>query len=349
MRSAFIAVLLLAACANGDAPRPPAETTAADARPVAGFGPAPQDWQAVRLAVRATPLAPDAPDLAAVGALTFRGGLALSSDDARFGGLSGLYVAEDGNLLAVTDQGDWFAARIVLDAQGALKGLVDGRMSALRGPDGAPLTDKALADAEGLARLPDGRFAVTFERIHAVRLYDLDGLGPTAAPVGAVALDGTDALTANDSLEAVAAFDDRLLIGAEGVDRPRAPFWLAPLADPAPAAPAGRTETSARYGLVALDRLPDGDFLAMERFFAPLIGPRIAIVRVSAARLLETPAQWTRETVAELNPPVALDNFEGLAVTRGPAGGVRIYIVSDDNFSRTQRTLLYAFDLDDPR
>jgi hypothetical protein len=41
---------------------------------------------------------------------------------------------------------------------------------------------------------------------------------------------------------------------------------------------------------------------------------------------------------------LSVDNFEGLAAVPGPAGGIRFYLVSDDNASREQRTLLLAFD-----
>ena len=37
--------------------------------------------------------------------------------------------------------------------------------------------------------------------------------------------------------------------------------------------------------------------------------------------------------------------LEGVAAVRMPDGATRIYILSDDNYSSRQRTLLYAFDL----
>jgi hypothetical protein len=40
------------------------------------------------------------------------------------------------------------------------------------------------------------------------------------------------------------------------------------------------------------------------------------------------------------------DNFEGIAAKKAE-GGVRLYIISDNNFSPSQRTLLMAFDLKD--
>jgi hypothetical protein len=50
--------------------------------------------------------------------------------------------------------------------------------------------------------------------------------------------------------------------------------------------------------------------------------------------------------VAELAPPVNVDNMEGLAVRR-QSGRVFVYLVSDDNFSGLQRTLLMKFELMD--
>ena len=46
----------------------------------------------------------------------------------------------------------------------------------------------------------------------------------------------------------------------------------------------------------------------------------------------------------ELKLPGTTDNFEGIAAeTRN--GRTRLYILSDDNFSPMQRTLLLAFDV----
>lgn len=343
MKRALVALLALVACASSDrkveTPAPVEEALA-----VSGWGPDLAEWTSVRVSIRAAPLSAERPDLTRVGGLTFRGGLELASDDPLFGGLSGLYVDDEDRLLAVSDQGQWFAARLILDDRGALVGLADPRMAAMRGEDGKPLDDRRQADAEDVTRLPDGRFAVSFEQIHMVRLYDLAKRGPLAPAEKSLAFAGTDKLDGNDSLEAMSAFGDALLVGAEGFrDRP-APFWIAPLAADALPAPAGVTRTQDGFGLVALDRLPDGDFVAMERFFAPVIGVRIFIRRVNAAGLRASPARWEGEPVAELAPPVTLDNFEGLAVAPRK-DAIRIYIVADDNFSDSQKTLIYAFDM----
>ena len=48
---------------------------------------------------------------------------------------------------------------------------------------------------------------------------------------------------------------------------------------------------------------------------------------------------------ARLRGGLPTDNYEGVAIGRNPAGRIRIWVVSDDNFSRDQRTLLLALDL----
>ena len=50
----------------------------------------------------------------------------------------------------------------------------------------------------------------------------------------------------------------------------------------------------------------------------------------------------------ELRGPLTVDNFEGLAAVPGKDGAVRFYLISDDNFSSSQRPLLVAFDWKPP-
>jgi hypothetical protein len=89
-------------------------------------------------------------------------------------------------------------------------------------------------------------------------------------------------------------------------------------------------------GLVAVRRLPDDDTVWLLRSFTPA-GGNVVVLRITNGR---------GQTIDEqtIRPPLTVDNFEGVsAVDRGD-GTIRFYLVSDDNFSRTQRTLLLAFD-----
>lgn len=276
--------------------------------------------------------------------MRFRGGLALSGDSARFGGFSGIEVLEDGRLIAVTDAGDWFEARLVLDEEGALIGVADGRIAFMRDENGAVFPNKVAGDAEALAQLPDGRFTVAFEQTQTIRIYDLNRDGPFGAAAPGPLLAETRRLPPNAGLEAMAAdADGALIVGAEGGGG-ATPLWRAPLQTLAPAPPVARYRLFAGFSLTGLDRGPDGGFFALERFFAPIIGARARITFISAAAL-EAGGVIEAEELALLAPPMPLDNFEGIAAVRIGDGGVRLYIISDDNQSRRQRTLLYAFDL----
>lgn len=275
-----------------------------------------------------------------VGRLRFRGGLALSAP-APFGGISGLDVLEDGRLIAVTDSANWLMADLVLDEDEALIGLSNARMAFMRDETGALFPNKAAGDAEALVQMPDGRFAVAFEQTQTIRIYDLNRDGPFGAASAGPALAGASRLWPNAGLEALAADEDgALIVGAEGGGG-ATPLWRAPLGATEPAPQIGRYVTASGFSLTGLDRAPDGAFFALERLFAPILGARARITRIAS---LEG-ERIVGEELALLAPPMPVDNFEGIAAVRLASGAVRIYIISDDNFSTRQRTLLYAFDL----
>ena len=305
--------------------------------PSAADAPIAEQWRAVEVSA-----APVVFDEARVGRLQFRGGLALSSEDPVFGGFSGLEVLEDGRLVAISDNGDWFEARLVLDDAGALVGVADMRTALMRDESGQPFANKRAGDSEGLAQLPDGRFAVSFEQTQSIRIYDLNRDGPFGAAIAGPRLGEIASLPNNVGLEAMASTaDGALLIGAEGGGAPTTPLWRAPLEAREPIAPVGRYHLERGFSLTSLDRLPDGGFVALERFYAPVIGARIRITRFAEEGLSEGGA----ELLASIAPPMPVDNFEAISAVRAPDGAVRLYILSDDNFSDRQRTLLFAFDV----
>jgi hypothetical protein len=45
-----------------------------------------------------------------------------------------------------------------------------------------------------------------------------------------------------------------------------------------------------------------------------------------------------------LNAPLTTDNIEGVALVTSPTGATRLLLLSDDNASDSQRTLLMVFD-----
>lgn len=306
--------------------------------PSSAIGPEEAQWRLREIEVRAVDFGAER-----VGRLRYRGGLELVArgDRGEFGGLSALEVLEDGRVVAVSDDGQWVQFQLVLDPEGALVGAADFRSAPLRDENGAQFPNKEAADAEGLAQLLDGRFAVSFEQTQSIRIYDLNRDGPFGPARAGPSLLGVSALPLNGGLEAIsAAADGSLLIGAEGGAGASTPLWVAPVSG-RDVPEAGAYPLQRGYALTGLDRLPNGAFVALERFFAPVIGARARLTRFE----LGVDREVAPEELALLAPPLPVDNFEGVAAARAPDGGVRLHIISDDNFSARQRTLLFAFDL----
>jgi hypothetical protein len=97
------------------------------------------------------------------------------------------------------------------------------------------------------------------------------------------------------------------------------------------------------YRLSSLTTGPGGELVILHHSYLPAIGSRI-IVTVVADPL------GAKRTVASfaMTQALSIDNFEGVAVVPRH-GGWRIYLISDDNFSASQRTLLLAFDWTPPK
>lgn len=280
------------------------------------------------------------------GPLRFAGGLVLSSEDPLFGGFSGLEVDAQHRLIAISDQGLWLRGQLERDANGGLSGFSMGQLARMTDPAGRPILYKKGADAEGLADLGDGRFAVSFEHNHRVWIYDL-AKGPAQPAVrGGSTIWNSWLLEPNEGLEALAPYGKGLLAAAERSPKGgEAWWWILPLAgDDAPRP--GIAPLSPGFALVGLDQLPPafgGDYIALERFYTPVTAVRIRLRRVSAAGLAL--GRFEGPIIAELASPLPLDNFEGISAVPMP-GGARLYLISDGNYRKEQRTLLYALDWD---
>ncbi len=313
---------------------------------------APPDWQSIAVSVSSIPLYPAKSGERRAGDLVFAGGLELASSAKEFGGFSGLLVDPDGRLTAVSDQGAWLAGRLQIDPKtGDLVGLSDTKMAGMRDERGQPLVTKDEADAEDLARLPDGRFAVSFEHDHRILIYDLDAKGPAAPAERGPPIGIPRGMNANEGLEGLAALPDGRLVGVAEFPpgRTGTPFWIFPAGAKTVTPVTGLTERPRGFGVSALARLPDGNLISLERFFLPMVGVRINVRLIPVAGLDAKPPRLDGALLATLESPSAVDNFEAVAAVPGRTPGtVRLYLLSDDNFSDNQRTLLYAFDWTPP-
>lgn len=291
------------------------------------------------LTVTPLPLNSENPGQTRVGALAWRGSLEITSGSRRFGGLSGLLLEPGGDrLLAVSDTGRWVSARIRLDDAGFLVGLDQGQTGRLRDGDNRVLASKRAGDAESLARLADGTILVAFEQAHRIWRYPAGGLDRPAQSFPPPP--GLDRLDGNNGLEALTTLPGgRLLALAEDKgDSPglRGFLWQdGGWSDLALA----RDRSYRPTGATAL---PSGDVLVLERRFSVLGGLGIKIRRLPLAAI-QPGATLTGEVIAQLRPPLVYDNMEGIAARAEPGGGVRIYLVSDDNFNPIQRSVLISF------
>lgn len=283
----------------------------------------------------AVALNPADPAQAEIGRLRYLGGLHLSSGDPRFGGLSGLRW-RDGRLIAIGDNGH-FVSFEPDEIDGRLIGVRAAQSGAFLGLEGESLSGKAEADAESLTLDANGDWLVSFERRHRVWRYETPGAAARETGIDPEAVFG--ALADNNGVEAMAGPADRLFLCAERASE-GAPncFTLEDGAAtainaeaPAPLDRMGGKPTDADAGA-------DGALYLLFRSYNPLDGSAAAIVSIAP--------DGAAETIAVLTPPLSVDNFEGLAV-REENGRLFLYLVSDDNFSARQRTLLLKFELID--
>ncbi|MGE3932844.1 MAG: esterase-like activity of phytase family protein [Rhodospirillaceae bacterium] len=295
------------------------------------------------LSAAALPLNPENLEQSAVGALVYRGGLHLRSSDPRFGGLSGLSVSPDGRrLVAVSDRGYWVTATLVYDEVGLLADAVAGEIGDLADPDGAPVADTPLNDAEELVR--DGPdWLVTFERHHRIWRYPATPGGFAMRPQRVPDPPGLARAPPNGGLEALARLPDGRLFGlVEGRDGEggRTPGWVG---TPGRWLPLEYVRTGI-FRPTGAAALPDGDVVVLERRFTLLGGPGARLARVPAAALRHG-AAVEGTALAVLAPPLVVDNMEGIAARRGANGETILYLVSDDNYNVLQRTILLMFAL----
>jgi len=284
--------------------------------------------------ITATPITIDSFEGATLNGLAFAGGWHLESDEPNFGGLSGLTVHPKDHLLAVSDSGAFVWISMAAEAPSGF-----GAIAYMRDETGKLLSGKNAADSEGL-ELVDGLALVSFERDHRILAFDLANCGARANGILHVKLpDKPEGLArkipANEGAEALMLNEEgHLIAGLEIKDRKGAPIGKV-----APAASQFGQYLTRPEGkrLVGLDAEADTRF-ALFRAYSPLSGNQIDIHAYADG-------QTEPHILAELKRPFPIDNFEGITATRLPDGTVRLYIISDDNFSDRQRTLLMAFDV----
>lgn len=286
------------------------------------------------------------------GALEYLGGVSLTSPFRGFGGLSGLVLDATGErFTALSDKGRWFTGRVVYE-DGRIVGLADVETAPIRGPDGRPITAHGWFDTESLT-IDGGVAYVGLERVNQIlRFADFgrDGIEATGEAIGGAPA-ALRRLPFNKGLEALAFVPQGrplggtlIAISERGLD-PSGHIMAFLIGGETPGTFAIRR--SDNYDISDAALLPGGDLLLLERKFSLLTGVgirirRIALSAIAPDQVVDGPSLFEADLGNEI------DNFEGLAIHRNAAGETILTMISDDNFSPIQRTLLLQFRLIEP-
>jgi hypothetical protein len=306
----------------------------------------------VRIAIDAKPIVAFSvrtSDQRRFGKLEYLGGLELRSPYSQFGGLSAIRVAPDGeHFISLTDKGHWLTGRIVYERDRPI-GIADATMAPMLGPDGRTLAARGWYDTESLAER-DGWLYVGIERVNRIVRFDFARHGMLARAEVVPVPSGISGLPHNKGLEALAfAPRNSKLAGAlmafseRGLDpNGNLKAFLIGGATPGEFSVKRRDE----FDISDCATLPSGDVLLLERRFTWWTGIAMRLRRIAIADI----APGALVDGADLlfaDMGYQIDNMEGLSVHADSAGKIVLTMISDDNFSFLQRTVLLQFRLID--
>jgi hypothetical protein len=281
------------------------------------------------------------------GALQYRSGLVLTSRFPGFGGLSALRLDTKGErFISCSDKGSWFTGRIVYQGR-EMTGLADVEAAPMLGADGRPITARGWFDSESIAL--DGSFVyVGLERVNQVLRFDFSK-GFTRSRGEVVPLpSAARKLPFNKGLEALVMVPNGLplagtliAISERGLDA-EGNLIAFLVGGPTPGQfSIRRTDT---YDISDATLLPSGELLVLERKFSLVSGVGIRI-RSIALKSVTPGAVVDGPMIFEADLGDEIDNMEGIDAHVTPEGDTVLTMVSDDNFSMIQRTLLLQFTL----
>ncbi|GHA26625.1 hypothetical protein GCM10007989_23030 [Devosia pacifica] len=284
--------------------------------------------------------------------LIWRGGLNLTSDNDRFGGLSGLSFVDTSAMIFVSDRGQFFTARIAYDESGRPAELLDTALTTMENSNGEPLPRQYSRDAESVdVVVREGTpvaVRVGFEHLTRAADFDLDGMSPAGAARNIAIPEWLSSARSNETLESLCiappaspvAGSTLMLSENLRTNGGQVRAWMMGVRDRGDLA----YETSGNMVPTDCAFLPDGDLLVLERGLG-FLSFAMRLVRIPAD--LVRPGAVMRGAVLLEAGGGDIDNMEALGVHVGPDGETRVTIASDDNFNDWQRTILLEFALVD--
>ena len=281
------------------------------------------------------------------GSLIFRGGLQLSSAHKQFGGLSSIRVAANGsNFLAISDRGFWLSGLITYQGESPT-GIADGEIAPMLYSDGRPITARGWYDTEALAE--DGGVAyVALERVHRILKFDYAKRGLLSRGTLVSTPPEMAKLQSNRGLECLQVMPKGsplagalIAISEGGLDEARNIRGFL-IGGPKPGL--FSVKPSDDFDVVDCAVAPNSELLILERSFSWRRGVAMRIRSVPLADIVPG-AVLEGSKLISADMGFEIDNMEGLSVHRTAKGETVLTLVSDDNFSMLQRTILLQFTL----
>ena len=267
--------------------------------------------------------------------VSYVGSYVWHEDDKDFGGFSGIDISADGRgFHMLSDRGTLRWGTVIRDDQGVIRGMNTTGSARLQDSRGRSLRGGWRADSEGLAIDDQGRIWVSFEGLHRIARYD-----DPDQPARAVASPKVfEAINLNGGFEALAIAPDGAIIAiverSGGSDIPSPIWrwhedggWSQPWTIP----------RDGNWLPVGADFGPDGRLYVLDRGFNGFLGFS------SRVRRFDWDADGPGQPVELLRTtPAQYDNLEGIAVWADGIG-LRLTMISDDNFMFLQRTELVEY------
>jgi hypothetical protein len=274
------------------------------------------------------------------GALALSGVWEMTSPHVGFGGFSALVAGTGQALVAGTDRGYLLDLDLTGDAPRAVP-----RSFRYVGMSRGPRSE--ILDLESLARNPaTGDLWAGFENFNLVMRFRPDGTRASTAP------ETMAEWSRNSGPETMTRLSDgRFLIIAEGAEDGSATLHEGLLFPGDPLGPgqplAFRFAAPADYDPVDAAQLPDGRVLILLRRVEYAVPARFdTAIALADPRGIRAGETWRAQVIQRMAGGIFADNFEGIAFVPSaddPAQG-HIWVVTDDNLSVFQKSLLVRFD-----
>jgi hypothetical protein len=228
-------------------------------------------------------------------------------------------------------------------------GIADAEMAPILGADGRPLAARGWYDTEALAE-DGGTVFVGIERVHRIVRFDYGRNGllargtPIAVPPAFARLPNNKSIECLVFVSKGAPARTLMAISERGLDAAGNIRGFL-IGGPSPGEFAVRRIGDFDVSDCAIT--PGGDLLLLERSFSTLRGVGMRIRRVPLGDV-KPGATIDGPALIEADMGYQIDNMEGLSVHRAADGALVLTLISDDNFSLLQRTLLLQFTLAEP-